>query len=92
MATISDPEKIAFSDKAHKLAEQTSGSIEVVLVDLQPEGQLRVDGATVPNRFRDEVLAAATRHPGIAMGIVLRDNGQLEILPDPLPIPEPPSS
>jgi hypothetical protein len=45
-----------------------------------------------PDKLPRDVLTAAKRHPGMAVGIILEDNGKLKVLPDPLPIPEAPSS
>jgi hypothetical protein len=94
MAEITDQEKIDFYEEAHGLAEKAS-NIDLILVRLRDDGGLRLDPTRVQlppqNAFRNEVLAMVRRiRPGMAVGIVLGDDGQPKILPNPLPAQEGP--
>jgi hypothetical protein len=94
MADIITEEKIPFYDEAKELAERTRGTIESAVVLLRGDGRLDLTVVPIPrpDKLPRDVLTAAKRHPGMAVGIILEDNGKLKVLPDPLPIPEAPSS
>ncbi|MGB6771677.1 MAG: hypothetical protein WBF51_06685 [Candidatus Dormiibacterota bacterium] len=87
MAEISNAVKIAFYDEARTQAERSTPWARAV-VDIQPDGSLWV-GVPPParNKLLDNLIAAAKRHPGMAVGVVLDDNGAPAVLPDPLPLP-----